>query len=396
MYCQLRWLLSVAAIAIGAMTMFGTEAKAEQTVKLGLLTPLSGTLAPVGRQVRWGVELAVDEVNAAGGILGRRIEIFVEDTESNAQAAARKAEKLYQKDGVDFITGTVHSGGTLAVGQVAARNDRLMATTVSFSTAITGAQCNPNVFRVNAHAGQQANAGVTWLRENIEGDDYLIVAPDYEMGHNAVSAVSNLLKVTGANIVDTVFPPLGAKDYSPYFSSIRAKRPDVLIAYTPGNDTVRLFTQMREYGLLGGGMVLAGGTGVVSGGNLEALDGAAEGFYSPVSYSPSLDTEASRVFLAAFEKAYGAKPDMFAADSYSVVYLLKVAAEKAGSLETGALRESIRGMSWATPQGTKRIRAGDHQAVLDMYITQVKGADFVVLDSVDGEAIIGPDTCEAF
>jgi branched-chain amino acid transport system substrate-binding protein len=103
-----------------------------------VLTPLSGTYAGIGQGVRWGLELAAKEVNAAGGVLGSKIELVFEDSEANPAVATQKAEKLFQVGKVNFLTGTVNSGGTLAVGHIAERNKKLMATTVSFSDAITG------------------------------------------------------------------------------------------------------------------------------------------------------------------------------------------------------------------------------------------------------------------
>lgn len=141
-----KHLLAGLASSVAMFTVAAGAASA-QDYKLGLLTSMSGTLAPAGKQVRWGTELAVDEINAKGGILGRKIAITLEDDESNPQVAARKAERLYQDVKVEFITGTIHSGGTLAVGQIAEREKKPMATTVSYSTNITGSQCNPYMFR---------------------------------------------------------------------------------------------------------------------------------------------------------------------------------------------------------------------------------------------------------
>ena len=136
---------------------------AADPVKIGVVTPLTGTYAGIGQQVRWGLELATKEVNAAGGIMGRQVELSFEDEEANPSVAVQKAEKLFQVGKVDFLTGTVNSGSTLAVGQLAERSGKLIATTVSFADSITGEKCSPNVFRVNARAGQQSAALAAWL-----------------------------------------------------------------------------------------------------------------------------------------------------------------------------------------------------------------------------------------
>src|SRR6266550_3748839 len=110
---------------------------AADPIQVGVVTPLSGSYAPIGKQVRWGAELAVKEINAAGGVKGRPFELLFEDEEANPPVAVRKSEKLLQQDKVDLLTGTVNSGSTLAVGQLAERNDRILITTVSYAPTIT-------------------------------------------------------------------------------------------------------------------------------------------------------------------------------------------------------------------------------------------------------------------
>lgn len=383
------------ALATLVLTASG-YALAAEPIKIGVLTSFSGTLAPVGQQVKMGVELAAKDVNAAGGVLKRPVQLVFEDDESNPQVAARKAEKLLQQDKVDFITGTIHSGATLAVAQIAERNNKLASTTVSYSSNITGAQCSPNMFRVNAHAGMQAAALTTWMGKNVKGRRYAIVAPDYEMGKDAGNWFEAGVKKSGGELVGKIEPPLGAKDFSTYFGTLRTSRPDVMITLTPGNDTVRLFTQMKEYGLVDGRLVLAGAAGAVSRGNIGALQGAAENFLTAAGYSPDIDTPANEKFVSDFKTAYNTLPDLFAADSYSVVTLFKAAAEKAGSIETTKLRDAIRMTSWDTPQGRKTMRPGDNQADLDMYIIQVKGEDFKIVDRIPAADVAGPDVCTKF
>ena len=377
-------------------TLAAANTASAQDYKLGLLTSMSGTLAPPGKQVRWGTEFAVDEINAKGGILGRKIAITLEDDESNPQVAARKAERLYQEVKVDFITGTIHSGGTLAVGQLAEREKKPMATTVSYSSNITGSQCNPYMFRVNAHAGIQAAALVSWLAKNVKGERYVILGPDYEMGRNAADLFSAEVQRNGKKVVETIFPPLSATDFSTYFGRIRAAQPDVLLTMTPGNDTVRLLTQMKEFGLIPASFKMGGAAGAVTAGNIGAIGDAAEGFITAASYSADLDTPENKAFVQKFKAKYTEDPDLFAVDSYSLVYLIKAAAEKAGSLDSEALRKAIPGTSWDTPQGRKTMRKEDNQASLNMYVIEVKGKDFKIVGTVPAAEINIPNECKKF
>src|SRR6266567_5832149 len=304
-----------AAVAITAAFSTQSQAQSNDPIKVGVVTPLSGTYAPIGKQVRWGAELAVKEINAAGGVNGRPFELLFEDEEANPPVAVRKAEKLLQQDKVDLLTGTVNSGSTLAVGQLAERNNRILVTTVSYAPSITGAQCNADVFRVNANAFMQSNALTAWLVKNIPGKRYFFVGPDYEMGRSTIAAFQDDIKRLGGTEVGATYPPLGAKDFSPYLGQVRAARPDVIMTATAGNDTVRLLTQLKEYGILNDKLTLAGAAGAVTQENLGAMGGAGEGFLSAAGYSLDIDTPANKKFVATFRQANQVDPDLFGADT---------------------------------------------------------------------------------
>jgi branched-chain amino acid transport system substrate-binding protein len=364
-------------------------------IRVGVVTPLSGTYAGIGQQVKWGLDLAAAQINAAGGVMGRKLELVYEDEEANPAVATQKAEKLLQVGKVDFLTGTVNSGSTLAVGQVAERNNRLIATTVSFADSITADKCSPNVFRVNARAGMQSAALADWMASTQKNANVFYLGPDYEMGRSTVAAFKSAAEGKGAKTVGEVFAPLDNKDYSPYFGQIRGARPTVIYTSVAGNDTVRLFTQMAEFGL-NRNVQVVGASGTVTSQNLAAIGKAADGFVTGVGYSPSIDSAENRKFVADFEAANKSKPDLYGADSYGVLFFYKAAVEKAGSTDTDKVREAMRGLQWATPQGMKTMRAGDHQAMQDMYAVKVEGGQFQIVGKVPASAAIGPDACTRF
>jgi len=381
---------TILAALLSATALSG--AYAADSIKIGVVTPLSGTYAGIGQQVKWGLELATKEVNAAGGIMGRQIELSYEDSEANPSVAVQKAEKLFEVGKVDFLTGTVNSGATLAVGQVAERANKLLATTVSFADSITGDKCSPNVFRVNAKAGQQSSALAAWLAKAHPKAKVFYLGPDYLMGRSTVAAFQEAAAKVGATNLGEVFAPLDSKDYSQYFGQIRAAQPQVLYTSVAGNDTVRLFTQMQEFGLLKNLTVL-GASGTVTSQNIGAIGKAAEGFTTGVGYSAEIDSPANKTFVAAFKAATKAEPDLYGTDSYGLIYAYKAAVEKAKSTETDKVRTALRGLTWSTPQGDKTIRAGDHQAMQIMYVVQVTDGKFKIIGQVNGEEAIGPNTC---
>ena len=364
-------------------------------IRIGVVTPLSGTYAGIGQQVKWGLDLAATQINAAGGVMGRKLELLYEDEEANPAVATQKAEKLFQVSKVDFLTGTVNSGSTLAVGQVAERNNKLIATTVSFADSITTEKCSPNVFRVNARAGMQSAALADWMAKEKPNANVFYLGPDYEMGRSTVAAFKAAAEAKGAKTVGEVFAPLDNKDYSPFFGQVRSSKPAVIYTSVAGNDTVRLFTQMAEFGV-NRNVQVVGASGTVTSQNLAAIGKAADGFVTGVGYSPNIDSAENRKFVAEFEAVAKTKPDLYGADSYGVLFFYKAAVEKARSVETDKLRDAMRGLQWATPQGLKTLRAGDHQAMQDMYAVRVNNGQFEIVNKVAAATAIGPDTCTKF
>ncbi len=382
-------------IALALACLAGSALAQNQPIRIGVVTPLSGTYAGIGQQVKWGLDLAARQINAAGGVAGRPLELIYEDEEANPAVAVQKAEKLFQVNKVDFLTGTVNSGSTLAVGQLAERNNRLIATTVSFADSITGDKCSPNVFRVNARAGMQSAALADWLGGTHPNANVFYLGPDYEMGRSTVAAFKQAAEAKGAKSVGEVFAPLDNKDYSPFFGQVRSARPAVIYTSVAGNDTVRLFSQMAEFGI-NRNVQVVGASGTVTSQNLPAIGKAADGFVTGVGYATGIDSPENRKFLAEFEAANKAKPDLYGADSYGVLFFYKAAVEKAGSTDTDKVRAAMRGLQWATPQGAKTMRAGDHQAMQDMYAMRVNGGQFELVGRVKAEAAIGPDVCTRF
>lgn len=387
----------VKKISLAVALSFSTSLVLAQSgpIKIGVVTPLSGTYTPIGEQVKMGLDLAAKEINAAGGINGRKVDLIYEDEEANPAVATQKAEKLFQVEKVDFLTGTVNSGSTLAVGQLAERNGKLIATTVSFADSITGDKCSPNVFRVNARAGMQSAALAAWVDKEIPKANIFFIGPDYEMGRSTVSAFKKASTEKGAKDVGEVFAPLDNKDYSPYFGQVRSAKPNVIYTSVAGNDTVRLFTQMDEYGV-NKGITIVGASGTVTSQNMGAIGKSANGFVTGVGYSPKLDNPANKKFVSDFQKAYNKLPDLYGADSYGLLYFYKTAVEKAKSTDTDKVRAAMNDLSWQTPQGVKKMRAGDHQAMQDMFAVRVENGEFNIVGRVPADQAIGADVCSRF
>jgi branched-chain amino acid transport system substrate-binding protein len=241
----------------------------------------------------------------------------------------------------------------------------------------------------------QSAALADWMAKEKPNANVFYLGPDYEMGRSTVAAFKAAAEAKGAKTVGEVFAPLDNKDYSPFFGQVRSSKPAVIYTSVAGNDTVRLFTQMAEFGV-NRNVQVVGASGTVTSQNLAAIGKAADGFVTGVGYSPNIDSAENRKFVAEFEAAAKTKPDLYGADSYGVLYFYKAAVEKAKSAETDKLRDAMRGLQWATPQGLKTLRAGDHQAMQDMYAVRVNNGQFEIVGKVAAAAAIGPDTCTKF
>jgi branched-chain amino acid transport system substrate-binding protein len=266
---------------------------------------------------------------------------------------------------------------------------------VSFADSITGDKCSPNVFRVNARAGQQSAALASWLAKEKPQAKVFYLGPDYEMGRSTVAAFKSNVERIGGSSLGEVFAPLDSKDYTQFFGQLRAARPQVLYTSVAGNDTVRLLTQLQEFGLRDN-ITILGASGTVTSQNIGAIGNAAEGFVTGVGYSIEIDDPENKKFVEAFRAANKSDPDLYGADSYGLVYAYKAAVEKAMSTGTDQVREALRGLKWMTPQGEKTLRAGDHQAVQTMYVVKVTGGQFKIVGQIAGEDAIGNDECTRF
>jgi len=242
----------------------------------------------------------------------------------------------------------------------------------------------------------QSSALTNWLAKNISGKRYFFIGPDYEMGRSTISAFQDDIKRLGAIDTGSSFPPLGAKDFSSYMGQIRAARPDVIMTATAGNDTVRLLTQLKEFGILSDKLTLAGAAGAVTQQNIGAMGGAGDGFLSAAGYSIDIDTPANKKFVAAFKQSFQSDTDLFGADTYGLFYLFKQAIGKAGGTDTKKLRAAMEDATWDTPQGIKKMRKADHQAIVDMVVVKVTGNDFKTVGKVPGADAVGPDNCKKF
>jgi branched-chain amino acid transport system substrate-binding protein len=345
-----------------------------------------------------GCQLAVDQLNAKNGILGRKIEMLSEDsTSGDAGTAVQKARKLIERDNVNFLVGNVNSALSQAMAQVSNEKGILHIVPGGHTDPITGVDCKWNVFRVCNTTRMEANA-VCGLLFKTYGKRWHFITPDYAFGHTLFAGCEADLKKLGGTVTGNELTPLGTTDFSAYLIKARAANPDVLVVLVQGNDMVNCLKQISQFGI-DKQLHVAGTQQELE--SVEAMPPEArvgvwmfEWYWKQPAGTPGLDQ-----FIADVRKRTGGKvPTARNWFGYVTIHAYALACEKAKTLEARAVARALSDME--LPPEIKLqpnkvyFRGGDHQLMLSAFIGQLlqKGEGdpenlFKVNSIVAGESI---------
>jgi branched-chain amino acid transport system substrate-binding protein len=241
-----------AGLAIGAMQVaspFVVKSLADEPVKIGLDNPGTGTYAALGKNELIGAQLALEQINAKGGILGRKVDLLVEDsTSGDAGTAVEKARKLIDRDKVDFLVGNINSALAAAIANVAFEKSVFMVDPGGHTDPITGVNCHWDVFRVCNTTQMEANAVAATLIKTA-GKKWYYITPDYAFGHTLQAGLEKACTALGGTKVGGDLTPLGTTDFSSYLIKAQAASPDVVIFLVAGDDAVNALKQAVQFGL---------------------------------------------------------------------------------------------------------------------------------------------------
>jgi branched-chain amino acid transport system substrate-binding protein len=241
-----------AGLVVGAAQLaspFVLRARAADSVKIGLDNPLTGSYAANGKNELIGCQLALEQINAKGGILDRKVELVVEDsTTGDAGTAVQKARKLIDGDKVDFLLGNVNSALSLAMAQVSSEKKILHVVPGGHSDALTGASCHWNVFRV-CNTTQMEAAAVASVLIKEYGKNFYYLTPDYAYGHALEDGMVKACAKFGGVRAGGDLAPLGTTDFSSYLIKAQSANPDVIIFLIQGDDMVNALKQAVQFGL---------------------------------------------------------------------------------------------------------------------------------------------------
>ncbi|QRM33958.1 ABC transporter substrate-binding protein [Microvirga sp. VF16] len=370
-----RTLLKGAAGAT-ALVGFGMPAivKAQSDViRIGHLTPITGFLGPLGEFAQMGVKLAAEEINATGGVLGRKIELVIEDS-VNPQTASAKAERLIERDKVAMIIGEISSASALAIGQVANRTKTVFINTGANSDALRGASCNPFMFHIEAANSMMVTAVGTYLKtENmIKGKKWYSLTADYAFGHDLFRVAKKFVTENGGEFIGEELVPTDATDFSPYLLKIRQAQPDIVASNLAGNQITNFIKQYAEYGLQ---FPITG-----FGFDTAVAWGAGKGNFSgiwPLIWHHMVDTPSSKKFVEAFTKKYGKPPENQCWGDYNSLKIVAQSFTELKSADPQKLAEHLRkGAKFDVLKSREGyFRAYDNQMVQEMYAVRAKDPD---------------------
>ncbi|MHB1022161.1 MAG: urea ABC transporter substrate-binding protein [Acidobacteriaceae bacterium] len=337
-------------------------------IKVGLLHSLSGTMAISETSLRDAELMAIDEINASGGVLGRKVLPIVEDGQSDWPTFAEKSKKLLLEDKVCSVFGCWTSASRKAVLPVFERNNGLLWYPVQYE----GNECSHNVFYTGACPNQQIEPAVTWLLQN-RGKKFYLLGSDYVFPRTANLIIKKQLAKEGGTVVGEEYTPLGYMDYSTVINKIRAAKPDVVFSTINGDSNVAFYKQLKNAGITAHDIPVMAVS--VAEDEMRGIGGAvAEGHYAAWNYFESVNTPENKAFVSKFKKRYGQNrvTDDPIEAAYFQVHLWAQAVKKAGSITTNAIRAAAGGQTFNAPEGMVKIDAESQHTYKTVRIGQIQ------------------------
>ncbi len=364
-----------AAAGVSVAPTFIKNLRAADNIKVGIISPLTGAWTVYGKAHISGFELAVDEINAAGGVLGRQLELVVGDSKTEPRIVVEQANRLIRQEGVDFLAGTFSSAERNAAGPVAKSADKILL----YPTFYEGQEkeyypgvCNKNIFMFGPEPTQQVWPHLDYIMKKY-GKKFFMIGSDYAWPRVTNLVTKRKLDELGGEVVGEVYIPFGTPQYESVLRDIRKSGADVIFHSLTGSDTVNFRQQFAAAGMkedftlwtVDDEEVVTTGLGPeVSGGDYVSFD-----------YFMSIKHPNNASFLERFKKKFGADALMntVGVAMYNAAHMAAKAIEAAGKVDTDSLRDALGGIEFANaPQGPVKMRALDHQLVLPSYLMKVR------------------------
>lgn len=365
------------AIALGALAsvlVLASAARAE-TIKIGVVQPLTGSVAYNGTSVVNGAKLAAEEINKAGGVLGSQLELVVEDGVCNPAKSVSAAEKLIQRDKVPVLVGAFCSSATLAVMPLAENYKIPLVTGVSSNATLTE-KGNTWFFRACETDALQAKAFAKILAEDLKLKRLAYLGVNDDFGRGAVESFEHYMKDLGVETVAKDLFEHGTTDFYTVLTKFRAAKPDGVFVAAETQDGSIFVKQSKEIGL----DTKIFGVGSWATPDFMRLAGdAAEGIYAAVSYASSLQSPKNEAFVKAYQARYNEPPGKYGAAGYNVINIIAQAIDRAKEASPAKIRDALEKTDYEGPNGHFQFDT-KHQAYgFDLLLVRLeKGKPVVV------------------
>ena len=365
-----RTLLKTAATGALTLGMPAVVRAQPEAIRIGHLTPRTGFLGQLGEYGFNAAQMAVDETNTAGGVLGRKVELIAEDS-VNPGVAVTKAQKLVERDKVLCLVGEISSASALAIGEQANRLKVVFVNSGANSDALRGASCNRFMFHVEGCNTMYTKTIGTWQKSKnlIKGAKWYMLTADYAFGHDLFRVSSRFLTENGGTVLANDMVPTNTPDYSAYILKIRQAKPDFVYVNLAGTDQTTFLKQYKEYSMP---FPLAGGVMDTIPFWAAGID-ALSGHWQSLWYH-GLPVPAAQAFTKRYSDKHGKPPDNQAWGDYVAVKILLQAMAETKSTEAAKWVPYFeKGASFDILKGRKgSFRDWDHQLLQEMYVVKVK------------------------
>ncbi|MDE2571848.1 MAG: ABC transporter substrate-binding protein [bacterium] len=241
--------LGAAALSAGFPAFIPSIGEAADSLKIGQIEELTGVYAAVAQNEKRGAALAAEWWNKKGGVMGRKVEVIVEDNQNNPGVSVEKARKLVNQDKVAAIMGTLNSAAALATSNACNEMGVFYIDSGGHTDLITGQHCHWNTFQT-CHTTWQLTHATGFSIAKLFGKKWYLITPDYAFGHSLAKGYADVAKRIGGTIIENDLTPLGTSDFSPYLTKIAAKKPDCVLVLVAGGDWVNCLKQAGQYGVL--------------------------------------------------------------------------------------------------------------------------------------------------
>lgn len=372
-----KWLTLCFAFVLMTLSLVGcssgskgadTSAGKEEGIKIGVLYSTTGPFSISEKPMLNAAKMAIDEINAAGGIKGKKIIPIYEDYASDPAKATEKIKKLILQDKVVATIGTNSSASRLAVIPEIERNNSVLV----YNTYYEGEKPSPNVIYTNTVPSQQIADYMPWIVQNL-GKRVMFVGSDYVFPVTSIKKAKAMLIQAGGEVVGEEYVPVGHTEFSSLINKIKQAKPDVVFSAIAGDSVVPFYKQYQQYGISASEIPICSiATHEATVKGIGAA--AAAGHYSSFDYFQVIDTPESKKFIEAYNKNFTDNTTVtnLAEGAYHGVYLLAKALEKANAYDGKTLINAFKGLEIDSPQGKIKVDETNNHTWLQSRIGRVK------------------------